>query len=346
MRCVKPIPAFLLAGRLTKNGKPSVVFRKPESNVKYESIVVPCDRCIKCRLRRSVAWAIRLQHEAQMHDRSSFLTLTYDDEHLPYGGTLVKRHHQDFIRSLRKRVRREYGGKKIRFFVCGEYGGQFGRPHLHVIIFGFDFPDRKLFTSSGGKPLYESELLAKCWPHGQATIGRVSADSCSYVSGYVVKKLNGDMAEEVDPVTGLRPYESFVEETGEIVRRIPEYANMSLKPGIGATWFERFNADVYPHDSVVRKGKEISPPKFYDRLLERESEARYADVLARRKSFALEHKDFLELSPQRLKAAEINAVARQELGRGIGPGRFRDFPGVTARDLSRQFALSSARGGR
>ena len=40
---------------------------------------------------------------------------------------------------------------------------------------------------------------------------------------------------------------------------------MSLRPGIGAPWYERFHADVYPRDKVVVRGVESKPPRYYDK---------------------------------------------------------------------------------
>lgn len=341
MRCVKPIPAYALAGRKTKKGKRVLAFREPEKTQKFEQIAVPCGNCIKCRLRKAGEWTIRLEHEAKMHSCNSFLTLTIDDEHLAEDRSLDKSLHQKFIRSLRKRLRRDYDGKKIRYFICGEYGGQFGRPHYHAIIFGFDFPDRKLLTYSNGMPLWTSELLDRCWPHGMATIGQVTADSCSYVSGYVVKKINGKKGKEIDPVTGLKPYEHLDLESGEIYSRVPEYGNMSLKPGIGSTWFDKFETDVFPSDFVVRKGRPMAVPKYYDCLLERESESRFEEIKGRRERFALAHGDILDCTLGRQEAVETALKSRQSVGRDIGRGKFRNLPGVSAEDLARDYWMRS-----
>lgn len=64
---------------------------------------IPCGRCIGCRLNRSQGWAVRITHEASLYDRNCFITLTYDEKHLPQDGSLVKKHFQDFMKRLRKR---------------------------------------------------------------------------------------------------------------------------------------------------------------------------------------------------------------------------------------------------
>jgi len=47
-----------------------------------------------------------------------FLTLTYNNEHLPENETLVERHHKLFMKRYRKHLK----NRKIRFYHCGEYG--------------------------------------------------------------------------------------------------------------------------------------------------------------------------------------------------------------------------------
>ena len=60
----------------------------PLSIVKYgTSFSVPCGRCIACRLNHNNSWAIRIYMESRTCKYSSFLTLTYDDKHLPFSPT-------------------------------------------------------------------------------------------------------------------------------------------------------------------------------------------------------------------------------------------------------------------
>ena len=72
---------------------------------------------------------MRCNHEASLYSVNSFVTLTYDDEHLPGDQCLDHRDFQLFMKRLRKRF-------PSRFFMCGEYGGLNGRPHYHSILFG------------------------------------------------------------------------------------------------------------------------------------------------------------------------------------------------------------------
>ena len=131
MACYQPLKGYYSKSR-NPNGKRNVVFN-PQMGYRDRPVTVPCGQCIGCRLERSRQWAIRCYHEASMYERNSFVTLTYDDESLPLGGTLVFRDFQLFM----KRLRKQYGAG-IRFYACGEYGEKFGRPHYHVCLFNFE----------------------------------------------------------------------------------------------------------------------------------------------------------------------------------------------------------------
>lgn len=143
-----------------------------------QSFMVPCGRCIGCRIARTREWAIRCLHEASLHEKNCFLTLTYSPDFLPCSGSLVKKDLQNFL----KRLRFQLGNRKIKMFGCGEYGSKSFRPHYHLILFGVG-PD-------------ERDLFDKCWSNGFITVGSVTYDSCKYVAGYVQKKLYGKDASE------------------------------------------------------------------------------------------------------------------------------------------------------
>ncbi len=221
-------------------------------------IKVPCGQCIGCRLERSRQWAIRCVHEGALHDHNSFITLTYDDKHLPPTGTLVKAHFQKFIKRLRKQIL----PLKIRYYHCGEYGDKLRRPHYHAIIFGYAFPDRQLFKDGKNK-LYTSTILEKCWTAGFSTIGDLTFETAAYTARYIMKKVNGKNADH--------HYRNIDKTTGEYWQIQPEYTTMSRRPGIAADWFKRYSLDCYPSDFITIKGRKMKPPKYYDRLFEHDS---------------------------------------------------------------------------
>lgn len=268
MRCCHPLHGYK-SRVVNPTGKRSLVFRAPEG-APFEPVSVPCGRCWGCRLELSRQWALRCVHESQLHNESSFITLTYDDEHLPYGGTLIKKHFQDFI----KRVRRKYEGRRLGYFHCGEYGDRTRRPHYHALLFGVEFPDQTFFKrSADGSKIYTSDALQKLWGAGFCTTGAVTFESAAYVARYTMGKLNYE--KEYD-------YEFIDLETGEVCAVQPEYTTMSLKPAIGKEWYRRFKTDAYPSDFVILKGKKMKPPQYYDRLHELEDPEAHERIKAAR----------------------------------------------------------------
>lgn len=218
-------------------------------------------------------------HEASLHEANSFLTLTYDPDKLPIGGTLVKHHFTDFMKRLRSRL----SPRKLRYFHCGEYGEKLGRPHYHSVLFGFDFPDRVYYKSVNGQKLFISDFLSDVWGFGFCTLGTVTFQSAAYVSRYCVKKITGSQADD--------HYWSVDERTGECHQIEPEYATMSRRPGLGAGWLEKYASDVYPFDEVVVSGVPTKPPRFYDSLYEIENPSDFARIKRERILAARKHSD-------------------------------------------------------
>ena len=136
---------------------------KSTNNFNLEPLTVPCGKCTGCRTEYSRQWAMRIKHEASLWGKkNSFVTLTYDDENLPRKGnstTLIKKDFQDFMKRLRE-PNQELDWTPptpIRYYHCGEYGDQFGRPHYHAILFNTSFPDLKQIQ--GKKDLKTSKIL-------------------------------------------------------------------------------------------------------------------------------------------------------------------------------------------
>lgn len=213
-------------------------------------VMVPCGRCIGCRLARSREWAVRIMHELQMAGGvGAFVTLTYDDDHLPDDRSLRVDDLQRFYKRLRKGLYDEEG-IRIRHYSVGEYGGRYGRPHYHGCIFGFNFSDRQLHSVTGaGSKIFRSALLERYWTDGFASVGDLTFQSAAYVARYVTKKHLGPQADVhyVDPETG--------------VIRAPEFSVMSK--GIGKEWIDKYADDVYPDGFVVVSGKKMKVPRYY-----------------------------------------------------------------------------------
>jgi len=233
-------------------------------------------------------------HEASLHEDNCFVTLTYAPGKLPPYGSLCHEDVQKFFRALRKKLR-----KRVRFYMCGEYGEEHGRPHYHLCLFGVNFPDRILCgRSKSGHDFYSSDFLSSLWPHGSATVQELVRETASYCARYIMKKVLGDAAKS---------HYSVVDADGVMHELRPEYAAMSLKPGIGAGWFRKFSGDVYPGDYVISNGAKRRPPRYYDKLA-RKAEIDSDSVEFARVERARAARD--NCTPERLVVREVVHEAR------------------------------------
>ena len=203
---------------------------------------------------------MRCVHEIKEHDQNCFITLTFDDEHLDPDQTLVKADFQNFMKRLRKNT-----SEKIRYYHCGEYGDQLGRPHHHAILFGYDFPDKKYFKNSKKHKLYSSDILDKAWQNqGHTLIGEANFETAAYCARYIMKKVTGQLAAE------------------HYGNKLPEYNTMSRRPGIGRGYYDKYKSEIYPDDFVVMRGQKMNPPKFYDDLLYQDNQEQYETIKGHR----------------------------------------------------------------
>lgn len=246
-------------------------------------------------------------HESQMHTHNSFLTLTYSDKFLPTNNSLDVLHWQLFIKRLRSKLH----PKTVRFYHCGEYGEVTHRPHYHACLFGHDFSaDRVLHkTTRAGNKLYSSPVLNETWGMGYCLIGDLTFESAAYVARYVTKK-----------ATGARSSARYARKDGDGLpyQLKPEYSTMSRRPGIGATWFEKFGDQVYPRDQIIARGHEARPPAYYDTLLAKTSpELLVALKEDRVRKAALKYKDETperRAVRERVHTLKMNRFQRDYLG--------------------------------
>lgn len=194
---------------------------------------IPCGQCKECRLEYSRVWANRCFLEMQEHEESYFITLTYDDEHLPVNQyvdfetgvtgdvqTLQKRDWQLFMKRLRKSYK---FNNKLRFFAAGEYGDRTYRPHYHAIIFGLHLDDLQLYQVTNQHfVLYNSPFLDVVWKNGFVVVAKATWETCAYTARYIMKKQKGKAADVYDKYN----FE-------------PEFLLMSRMPGIGRSAFDR-----------------------------------------------------------------------------------------------------------
>lgn len=233
-------------------------------------IEVPCGKCIQCRLSYSREWATRCVLEAKSYQFNYFITLTYDNEHLPINKTiidkstgeivpnptLVKKDLQDFMKRLRIHYKREYNHENIRFYACGEYGEQFQRPHYHLILFNLPMFDLVPFGKNElGQTYFYSQILSNIWGKGFVGVANVTWETCAYVARYVMKKQKGPGSAE------------YYDQLGQV----PEFVLMSRRPGIGRDYYENNKEQIYATDEIILPGKDgkaqvLKPSHYYDKL--------------------------------------------------------------------------------
>lgn len=288
MSCYHPIDAWV-CGINPETGKKILTFRYDPYHEERENIQLPCGQCIGCRIDYSRQWAARCMLELEYHKSAYFVTLTYDDLHVPVSYyadmstgeampamTLRKRDFQLWM----KRLRKVFSDQKIRFFGCGEYGGKTLRPHYHAILFGLELDDLVKYKSSfNGDLYYNSESFNKSWldkdgnVKGFCVIGNVTWESCAYVARYVTKKLTGFYANT---------YDTFNIE--------PPFLLMSRKPGIGREYFDD-HPEIYQFDYInittEKGGKKIYPPRYYDKLFAEMHPTEFEEIKDKRKDMAI-----------------------------------------------------------
>lgn len=225
------------------------------------SILLPCGKCSECISKRAMEWALRARHEISDHDENCFLTLTYDDDNLP-SFLIVKDKFKEFMKRLRKKVvppcpydkklepelHKEWIRKNgIRYMVSHEYGGQTGRPHHHVIIFGYNPPNQKyLHDAPSGASLFTSEEIGLLWPHGYHSIGEANEKTAYYIASYSLKSCSHLVTNP---------------ENGEI-HKVSDSMDSSKCPAIGLEYFKRNVKQLLDTETFL--------PRYYQKILERE----------------------------------------------------------------------------
>jgi len=254
------------------NGKWPLTTDQKQGDPEIDPVKVPCGRCLSCRLKRSQEWATRCMVEARYHDENCFITLTYRPEELiegKYAPTLYPKHLTDFWKRLRKELSKD--GKLIRYFACGEYGGQSRRPHYHACLFGFDFKDKVYHSTKMGNTLYASRMLNDIWSHGNCTVGAFSFETAAYVARYIVGKQLGATRDFYTDM-GIEP----------------EFVRMSRRPGIGTNFYNEFSSQLASQDEMfIRPGVVAQPPKFFLNKIEKDNPDAFAKIKTDRLNAAL-----------------------------------------------------------
>lgn len=244
MSCTSPRLAIFKG--ISEDGKKLMSFKMSDTFDSYDLAVakygrdnvflLPCGKCEACKITKRRDWALRCACEAKYHLNNCFVTLTYDNVHLPK--SLSKKHFQEFIHSLRGL------GYKVRYFGCGELSPAL-RPHYHICLFGYIPEDLKYIgKSKSGMAMFESEELSKIWNKGFVVVNHFDPACAGYVAGYTTKKLG--------------------QEDGFIL--------MSKKPGIGFNYANEHMEKHLKYDVVMDSLGSIKKnhvPRYFDKLAEK-----------------------------------------------------------------------------
>jgi len=292
MPCAAPLTAY------RPGPSRPLYFQKLPKDPTHEHLEIPCGKCILCREEHARQWAVRITNEASLWEYNSFVTLTYDEQHLPENQNLNYKHLQDFWKRLRKRV------GPLRYYSVGEYGDKTNRPHYHACIFGHAFTEDREILRTEPYLLWTNPTLLETWGKGHVSVGALTFQTAQYTASYVTKKLGYK-----------HRYQQLDRESGELLDMVQPRAFISNGGGrqtgrqaaIGKLFLEKYGKNIYDHDRVVINGTPQKPPRYYDNWLKTSDESRYTSTKEERK------KHVIQQTPEQLRARATNARARKKL---------------------------------
>lgn len=225
-------------------------------NKKGDYITVSCRKCHNCRIQRQndleFASMCAMQQGYKLGSGASFLTITYNDEHVPlkmYDGqvyaTLRRKDFTKFWSDFRKYFR-DNGLYVPQMVTCGEYGEKFSRCHYHSLIFG------------ASAELTE-KVAKQCWQNGIVHCGVLRPGGVRYVIDYIMKE-NDEIYQEKYISKGLeRPF-------------------LCHSNKLGLEWFWT-DFEYFPDDfTYIRNGKRTIIPACYRKRLPNGSSFKYENI--------------------------------------------------------------------
>lgn len=309
MSCYKPLIRLYNPDDREQSGRVYSLARFSQlsgKQLKYEDLMynpkvmlIPCGQCIGCRIRQREDWTTRIELEARDYPKEEvwFITLTYDDDHVP--GMIVKTGEimrkvqytwkpgekrpdsvqillYEDIQKFLKRLRKANRGK-LRYFVAGEYGEQTARPHYHMILYGWKPTDLENLYKIHHNGYYTSKWLTNLWGMGQIQIAQAVPETYRYVAGYVTKKMY-----EIDGKKANAYYE---------LGQTKPFACMSLKPGLGDHYYQEHKAEIWRQGYIqCTNGKKAQIPRYYEKQMEAENPQRLWRIKQNRQKNAMEQK--------------------------------------------------------
>lgn len=264
----------------------------------FTEFQLPCGKCIECRLSYARQWAVRCVHEAQMHEKNCFITLTYSDENLK-SPRLQYEDFQKFMKKLRK-----LQNEPIGMFVTGEYGEKSKRPHWHAIIFNWEPSDGKpLRKTIRGDQVYESRRLTDLWGLGIAEYGGVTLESAGYCARYAAKKLvhGKDSEHDYQPIS-----------------------KKSMKNAIGKKWLELYHDDIFNYGKCVLKNGDIVPiPRYYEKWLKENQPEKWRKYIEGAKAKNVSEAQTRASKVEREYRMELDAASTRNSPNPLTPNQVR-----------------------
>lgn len=221
-----------------------------------QRIYVPCGQCLECMRHASTEWALRIMFEAKQYEKNCCVTLTYNDGNLPRNALLEPRDLQLWVKRLRKAI----SPATVRFFASGEYGEKRGRPHYHVILFGWQPDDMRYFFTRNGNDFFLSDFVQSTWAY-QSIFGDFKYKNRTYAP------LGNILVGQVDWSTAFYTAKYLQKSFKDVAR--PPFVRMSNRPGIGYGAIDFVNFDSYlEHPFVYFNGKRFSVPRYFWKKIE------------------------------------------------------------------------------